>query len=180
MSNYIHRWKISNIVPRISDINIEQENIKPKHLRIKFKGFQFSHYFIVAVLIWHICQLFEECFNNRYFFNTRNSVIIKKNDIYYRRQISKVYYLNNIKVELQNYMFKKDYVQRHKNILLDVLNTYYIKKQNICDGIASQRKHTVLRLYSTIVIFNPIKDIIIWKQWTGHITIVSFTVIDLF
>ena len=49
-----------------------------------------------------------------------------------------------------------------KNELLEVLNAFSIKKTYVCDTMATEMGHTVLRLPPYYCIFNPIEQM--WHQ----------------
>ena len=110
--------------------------------------------------------LFEDWFQNRLLPNVpKNSVIVMDNASYHSRQLNKVPNSNNTKVEIQNYMMENNiYFEEtyRKKDLLNVLKTFNIEKEYICDNLASANGHTVLRLPPYYCIFNPIEHI--WSQ----------------
>ena len=69
---------------------------------------------------------------------------------------------SSTKAEIQNYLLENDIYFEYsykKDQLLEVLNTLNIKKQYVCDNLAEQMGHTVLRLPPYHCIFNPIEHV---------------------
>lgn len=111
-------------------------------------------------------ELFEEWFKNCLLPNIpQNSVIVMDNASYHSRQLHKAPSSNNTKLEIQNYMAANDiYFEESykKSDLLEVLKTFCIKKVYVCDTLAEEIGHTVLRLPPYYCIFNPIEHM--WHQ----------------
>lgn len=116
-------------------------------------------------------ELFEDWFKNHLLPNVpKNSVIVMDNASYHSRQINKVPNSNNTKLEIQNYMLK-NYIYFENTYkkcdLLGILKTFNIKKECVCDTIATDMGHTVLRLPPYYCIFNPIEHM--WHQVKSNV-----------
>lgn len=111
-------------------------------------------------------ELFENWFENYLLKNIpNNSVIIMDNASYHSRLLYRAPNRSSTKTEIQEYLLK-NYIyfefSYKKEQLLEVLNTLNIKKQYVCDNLAEQMGHTVLRLPPYHCIFNPIEHM--WHQ----------------
>lgn len=111
-------------------------------------------------------ELFENWFENYLLKNIPDkSVIVMDNASYHSRQLQKAPNLSSRKTEIQEYLLQNDIYFEYsykKGQLLDVLKSYDIKKQYVCDSLAEQLGHTVLRLPPYHCIFNPIEHL--WHQ----------------
>ncbi|KAJ8921244.1 hypothetical protein NQ315_013716 [Exocentrus adspersus] len=99
-------------------------------------------------------ELFENWFKNSLLVNIpKNSIIVMDNATYHSCLLNKVpNATNNTKAEIQEYIYKK-------RQLLQVLGAFNIKKEYVCDRMAEEMGHTVLRLPPYFCIFNPIEHI---------------------
>lgn len=116
-------------------------------------------------------ELFEEWFKNFLIPNLpQNSVIVMDNASYHSRQLHKSPSANNTKIEIQNYLLENDiYFEESylKNELLEVLKSFSIKKVYVCDALAEEMGHTVLRLPPYYCLFNPIEHM--WHQLKSNV-----------
>jgi transposase len=111
-------------------------------------------------------ELFENWFQNYLLKNIpNNSVIVMDNASYHSRLLHKAPASSSSKTEIQEYLLENDIYfefSYKKAQLLEVLNSYAIKKQYVCDNLAEQAGHTVLRLPPYHCMFNPIEHL--WNQ----------------
>jgi transposase len=116
-------------------------------------------------------ELFEQWFKNCLIPNLpQNSVIVMDNASYHSRQLHKSPSANNTKIEIQNYLLENDiYFEESylKNELLEVLKSFSIKKVYVCDALAEDMGHTVLRLPPYYCLFNPIEHM--WHQLKSNV-----------
>lgn len=116
-------------------------------------------------------ELFENWFQNYLLKNIpENSVIVMDNASYHSRLLHKTPNSSSTKTEIQEYLLQNDiYFESSykKGQLLEVLNSYGIKKQYVCDSLAEQMGHTVLRLPPYHCIFNPIEHL--WHQVKSNV-----------
>lgn len=115
--------------------------------------------------------LFEDWFEHRLLKNIpKNSVIVMDNASYHSRQVKNFPSSNSTKAEIQDFMidnniyFEETYKKRD---LLEVLQAFKINKEYVCDKLATENGHTVLRLPPYYCIFNPIE--LIWHQVKSNI-----------
>jgi transposase len=106
-------------------------------------------------------ELLEDWFKTKLLPNIPpNSVIVMDNASYHSRQIKKVPNSANTKSDIQKYMLENDIFfedSYKKNELLDVLKAFNLKKEYVCDAMAENSGHTVLRLPPYYCVFNPIE-----------------------
>lgn len=116
-------------------------------------------------------RLFEDWFENRLLKNIpQNSVIIMDNASYHSRQEKIIPNTSSTKVEIQNFMIDNDiYFEETytKGELLEVLKAFKINKEYVCDKLAAENGHTVLRLPPYYCVFNPIE--LIWHQLKSNV-----------
>lgn len=116
-------------------------------------------------------KLFEEWFEYRLLKNIpKNSVIVMDNASYHSHQTKLVPNSNSTKTEIQNYMLNNDIFFEEsykKRELLEVLNAYHIEKEYVCDKLAAENGHTVLRLPPYYCVFNPIEQI--WHELKSNV-----------
>ncbi|KAJ8912260.1 hypothetical protein NQ315_008851 [Exocentrus adspersus] len=132
-------------------------------------------------------ELFENWFKNSLLVNIpKNSIIVMDNATYHSRLLNKVPNATNTKAEIQEYMLANDIYFEYsykKRQLLQVLGTFNIKKEYVCDRKAEEMGHTVLRLPPYYCIFNPIEHI--WHQVKSRVRsenippTLGFTVVEL-
>jgi transposase len=116
-------------------------------------------------------QLFENWFEYQLLKNIpKNSVIVMDNASYHSRQVVKLPSSNSTKAEIKNFMldnniyFEETYTKRD---LLEVLKAFKINKEYVCDKLAMENGHTVLRLPPYYCVFNPIEHI--WHQLKSNV-----------
>lgn len=111
-------------------------------------------------------ELFENWFQNNLLKNIpNNSVIVMDNASYHSRLLRKAPASSSSKIEIQEYLLQNDIYFEFtykKAQLLEVLKSYAIKKQYVCDNLAEQAGHNVLRLPPYHCMFNPIEHL--WHQ----------------
>jgi transposase len=116
-------------------------------------------------------QLFEDWFEHRLLQNIpKNSVIVMDNASYHSRQVKLLPSSSSTKAEIQNFMidnniyFNETYKKRD---LLEVLQAFKISKEYVCDKLATEKGHVVLRLPPYYCVFNPIE--LIWHQVKANV-----------
>ncbi|KAJ8921256.1 hypothetical protein NQ315_013728 [Exocentrus adspersus] len=108
-------------------------------------------------------ELFENWFKNSLLVNIpKNSIIVMDNATYHSRLLNKVPNATNTKEEIQENMLANDiyfeYSYKKRQLLL-VLGAFNIKKEYVCDRMAEEMGHTVLRLPPYYCTFKPIEHI---------------------
>lgn len=116
-------------------------------------------------------ELFEGWFKNRLLANIPpNSVIVMDNASYHSRQLKKAPCSNSTKAAIQDFMLENDIYfefSYNKKELLQTLKAMDIKKVYVCDNMASESGHTVLRLPPYYCVLNPIESM--WHQLKSNI-----------
>lgn len=116
-------------------------------------------------------ELFEGWFKNRLLPNIpQNSVIVMDNASYHSRQLKKTPCSNSTKATIQDFMLENDIYfdfSYNKKELLQILKAMDIKKAYVCDTMAAESGHTVLRLPPYYCVLNPIEQM--WHQLKSNI-----------
>lgn len=116
-------------------------------------------------------EVFEDWFQNKLMPNIPpNSCIVMDNASYHSRQINKIPGSTNRKSEIQDFLYERDlYFHESYSVkqLLEVVKSYNFSKQYVCDQIAKEAGHEVIRLPPYYCIFNAIE--LIWHKIKSNI-----------
>lgn len=116
-------------------------------------------------------EVFEDWFQNKLMPNIPpNSCIVMDNASYHSRQKNKIPGSTNRKREIQDFLCERDiYFHESYNVrqLLEVVKSYNFLKEYVCDKIAKEAGHEVIRLPPYYCIFNPIE--LIWHKLKSNI-----------